>query len=164
MILDSRILAGKRKCTREESMLLEPLIHKSFCTRKPPIKNEVLQIMKGSPSLSKLPWIKIKHRVWASAQYELRKGERILTKTKPWRYCVTISDTFESARLAVRNSNMLPWNRNTFMCACMMFAYLFITVLLVTCDCHAIGFVWNVDCLIIATELESYPTLSTHNP
>ena len=49
---------------------------------KPPKKNEVQSFQKTNKGLLALPWLKIKHQVWAMAQSEMKKNKKIMRDLK----------------------------------------------------------------------------------
>ena len=66
----------------EEKLLLKPLIQLTLRSGKPPVKANVTLLQRRSTALASLPWIQIKHQVWAIAQVEKNKTKKIIKELK----------------------------------------------------------------------------------
>jgi hypothetical protein len=76
------ILGEKKKWTSEEKSLINPLVSRAVRIGKPPTKQDIQSLQKKNPPLASLPWLKVKHQVWALAQTELKKNKKVMMGLK----------------------------------------------------------------------------------
>ena len=76
------ILGEKKKWTSEEKSLINPLVSRAVRIGKPPTKKDIQSLQKKNPPLASLPWLKVKHQVWALAQTELKKNKKVMMGVK----------------------------------------------------------------------------------
>lgn len=58
--------------------VLSSLIQKAEKEGKPPVKKEIMKLKEKYSVLSELPWIKIKHQIWAKAQTLIVKKKKVV--------------------------------------------------------------------------------------
>ena len=71
-------MSAKKKWTPEEKSILDIMVRKSIISGKPPKKADVENVKKENALLKNIPWLKIKHQVWAMAQQRTRVPMRVL--------------------------------------------------------------------------------------
>lgn len=73
-----RKVSAKKKWTEEEKSILDIMVRKSIISGKPPKKADVEHFKKENMLLKNIPWVKIKHQVWAMAQQKTKVAKRVL--------------------------------------------------------------------------------------
>lgn len=68
-----RKVSAKKKWTEEEKSVLDIMVRKSIISGKPPKKADVEHLKKEN-----IPWVKIKHQVWAMAQQKTKVAKWVL--------------------------------------------------------------------------------------
>jgi hypothetical protein len=75
-------VSNKRIWSNLEKEQMQSLVLEAVRKKRPPCKADVgkFQLTNGDKNLKSLPWLKLKHQVWAMAQSIIKKKEKVVAE------------------------------------------------------------------------------------
>ena len=76
---------SKRDWSQVEKVQIKHLVEEAVKNKRPPCKGEMVmfQATKADKNLTALPWVKIRHQVWAMAQVKMKEAKKIVNDLLP---------------------------------------------------------------------------------